>query len=190
MVHFAEINQAPPLYSILQYIGRVATSKLVPRNCLRYLETKLIIGGEGLVSEFTWGILAFCETINVIRTKISRGIGEFSQKTQSCPFWLKIGTHNLLEALILYFHLDFWNSDPKIHFWANLGRKNQSCSFCLKIATHGILRILILIPTLVFWISNPKSIFGQIWTKRVKVVCFAWKLAQMVSQGCWFLFQH
>ena len=36
MVHFAEINQAAPPYSLLQYIGRVATLKFVPRNCLRY----------------------------------------------------------------------------------------------------------------------------------------------------------
>ena len=28
MVLFAEINQAPPRYSMLQYIGRVATPKL------------------------------------------------------------------------------------------------------------------------------------------------------------------
>ena len=52
MVHFAEINQAPPPYSMLQYIGRVATPKLVSRNCLRYLQTTLIMGGGGLVSEF------------------------------------------------------------------------------------------------------------------------------------------
>ena len=44
--------------------------------------------------------------------------------------------------------------------------------------------------TLVFWLSNPKSIFGQIWTKKVKVIRFARKLAHMVSRGCWFLFQH
>ena len=48
MVHFAEINQAPPPYSMLQYIGRVATPKLVPRNCLRYLQTTLIMGGRGI----------------------------------------------------------------------------------------------------------------------------------------------
>ena len=48
MVHFAEINQAPPPYSILQYIDRVATPKLVSRNCLRYLQTTLIMGGGGL----------------------------------------------------------------------------------------------------------------------------------------------
>ena len=90
---------------------------------------------------------------------------------------------------MLNLHLDFWNSDRKINFWANLGRKSQSCSFCLKICTHGISRMLILIPTLVFWISNPKSIFGQIWAKKVKVVRFTWKLAHMVSSE-WFLFQH
>ena len=52
MVHLAEINQAPSPYSMLQHIGRVATPKLVPRNCLRYLKTILIMGGGGLVSEF------------------------------------------------------------------------------------------------------------------------------------------
>ena len=57
MVHFAEINQAPPPYLMLQYIGRVATPKLVSRNCLRYLQTTSIMGGGELVSEFMWGIV-------------------------------------------------------------------------------------------------------------------------------------
>ena len=50
MVLFAEINQTPSNYSILQDIGRVATPKLVPRTCLRYLQTTLIMwrGGLGL----------------------------------------------------------------------------------------------------------------------------------------------
>ena len=52
MAHFAEINQDLPPYSMLQHIGRVATLKLVPRNCLRYLQTTLIMGEGGLVSEF------------------------------------------------------------------------------------------------------------------------------------------
>ena len=136
------------------------------------------------------------------------------------PFWLKVGTHGMLEVLIPNPDLDFWNCDPKIHFWANLGPKIQSCSLCLKIGapsisgmqipnpdldfwnfepkthfsanfgwisqsclfllkigTHGILAMLILIPTLVFWIANTKSISGQIWTEKVKVLCFAWNLA-------------
>ena len=33
---------------ILQHIGRVATPKVVPRNCLRYLQTILIMGGRGI----------------------------------------------------------------------------------------------------------------------------------------------
>ena len=45
MIHFADINQAPSSYTMLQHIERVATTELVPRNCLRYLKTKLIIGG-------------------------------------------------------------------------------------------------------------------------------------------------
>ena len=46
MVHFADINQTPSSYSMLQDIGRVATPKLVLRNCLRYLQTKLIMAAE------------------------------------------------------------------------------------------------------------------------------------------------
>ena len=54
---FAEINQAPPPYSMLQYIGRLANPELVPRNYLRYLQTTLIMGAAGLVSEFMRGIV-------------------------------------------------------------------------------------------------------------------------------------
>ena len=57
MIHFAEINEALAHYSILQHIGRVTTPKLVPRNCLRYLQTTLIMWRWGLVSEFTCGIV-------------------------------------------------------------------------------------------------------------------------------------
>ena len=71
---------------------------------------------------------------------ISSNLG---QKIKSCPFWLKIGTHGILEVLIPNPDLDFWNSDPKIHFWANLGPKSQSCPFCLKIGAHSISRMLI-----------------------------------------------
>ena len=88
----------------------------------------------------------------------------FGRKIKSCPFWLKIGTHDILEMLILNPDLNFCNSDPKIHFWANLVPKSQSCLFCLKISTHDISKMLILIPTLVFWISNPNFLFRQIWT--------------------------
>ena len=48
MVHFAEINQALLSYSMLQDIVKVATLKLVSRNCLRYLQTTLIMGGRGI----------------------------------------------------------------------------------------------------------------------------------------------
>ena len=41
MVNFAKINEAPSPYSMLQHIERVATAKLVTKNCLQYLETTL-----------------------------------------------------------------------------------------------------------------------------------------------------
>ena len=58
-----------------------------------------------------------------------------------------------------------------------LGQKTESCPFCLKIGTHSISRMIILIPTLVFWISNSKFIFGEIWSGKVKAICFALNLA-------------
>ena len=52
MVHFPETNQVRSPYIMLQDIGTVATPKLLPRNCLRYLQTTLIMGGGELVPEF------------------------------------------------------------------------------------------------------------------------------------------
>ena len=42
------------------------------------------------------------------------------RKIQSCPFWLKIGSQGMLEVLILKPDLNFWNSDPKIHFFGQI----------------------------------------------------------------------
>ena len=86
-------------------------------------------------------------------------MGIFGPKKTKLFVCLKIGTHGISRILILIPTLVFWNSDLKIHFWANLGQKSHSCSFCLKIGTHGILRMLIFFPTLIFWISNPKIVF-------------------------------
>ena len=79
------------------------------------------------------------------------------------------------------------------HIWAifpNLGQIIQSCPLWLKIGSHGILEVLIPNPDLDFEILTQKPFFGQIWSQKVKVVCFVWTLTHMVSQGCWFLFQH
>ena len=81
------------------------------------------------------------------------------QEIKSWSFWLKIGTHDTLEVLIPNPDLDFWNSDPKIHFWANLGPKIQSCPFCLKIGARSISRMLISNPDLQFWNVDPKIHF-------------------------------
>ena len=102
---------------------------------------------------------------------------------------MKICTHGLLEGRIPNPDRDFWNSDPKSIFGQILAEKVKVVFCFWKIDTNGISRMLILIEALVFWISNQKNIFGQIWARKVKVVRFAWRLGQMVSPGCWFLFQ-
>ena len=53
---------------------------------------------------------------------------DLGRKIQSCPFWLKSGSHGILEVLIPNPHLDFWNPDSKIHFSANLGPKRSNLS--------------------------------------------------------------
>ena len=54
-------------------------------------------------------------------------------KTKSCPFWLKIGTHGILEVLILNPDLNCEILTPKIHFWANLGPKIKTVCFVWKL---------------------------------------------------------
>ena len=110
-------------------------------------------------------------------------------KIKSCPFWLKIGTHGILEVFIPNPDLDFWNSDPKINFWANLSPKIQSCPFCLKIGAFSIWRMLILNPDLDFRNSDPKIHFWANLGPKFKVVRFVWKLVYLVSQGSWFRIQ-
>ena len=48
MVHFTEINQDPSPYSMLQYIGRVATPKLLPRKLSQILANNIDNGGRGI----------------------------------------------------------------------------------------------------------------------------------------------
>ena len=66
----------------------------------------------------------------------------------------------MLEAVILNPEFDFWNSELKLHFWANLGLKMQSSPFCLKIDAHSISTMLIPNPDLYFWNFDPKIHFG------------------------------
>ena len=95
--------------------------------------------------------------------------------------------------LILNPDIDFWNSEPTIHFWANLGPKSQRCPFCLKIGTHGISSMLILIPTLVFWISILIFFLGKFGPKKSKLSVWTenwhtWYLGSADSEfGLWSL---
>ena len=132
---------------------------------------------------------AFCNTLDVIRTKILHAIGQFPQ-TLAAKF--KVVHFNWKSVHIVYWRYRFRirTFDSKIRFWPNLGRKSQSCPFFLKIETHDISTMLILITILVFWISNHKFFFGQTSDEKFKVVRFGWKLSQMISRACWFSFQH
>ena len=98
------------------------------------------------------------------------------RKIKSGPFWLNIGTHGIIEVLIPNPDLDFWNSDPKIYFWANVGPKIQSCPFCLKIGQFSISRILIPNPDLDFWNFDPKIHFWANLGPKIQSCPFCLKI--------------
>ena len=123
-----------------------------------------------------------------------------------CPFWLKIGTLDIVEVMILNPELDFWNFDPKIKFWINLDPNIQSCPFCLKIGTQNISRMLISKPDLDFWNVYIKVHFGanlgpksqscllclKIGTHGISrililILILVFSNFKPESWGCWFL---
>ena len=65
------------------YISRVATGKLIPRNCVRYLQTTLIMEEGGLDSKFKWDI------VEKVKQKLKRGL-ELSD-----IFYLKLTLFNI-----------------------------------------------------------------------------------------------
>ena len=95
---------------------------------------------------------------------------------KSYTFWLKIGTHGILEELVWNPDLDFWNSDYKIHLWANLGPKIQSCPFCLKTGTHSISKMLIPNSDLDFWNFDPKIHFWANLGPKIRSCPFCLKI--------------
>ena len=84
---------------------------------------------------------------------------KFRLKNKKLSFLKKTWHARCIKMLIPNADLDFWNSDPKFHFWANLGLKIQSSLFCLKMGTHSISRMLIPNPDLDFWNFDPKIHF-------------------------------
>ena len=98
------------------------------------------------------------------------------RKTKFYPFWLKIGTHDIVEVLIANPELDFWNSDPNNNFWAHLGPKTQSYSFCLKIGVHNISRMLIPNPDLDFWNFNANIQFWANLDPNIQSCSFCLKI--------------
>ena len=79
---------------------------------------------------------SLCNTINVIRTKISHVFGElpktWAAKFKVVHFNRKISAGGILVVLIPNLDLNFWNSDPKIQYLGKFGSKNSKLSFLPK----------------------------------------------------------
>ena len=88
MIHFAEINQALPLYSLLYPSGRVGISNLAPKICLRYLETTLRMVGWGW-SQNLLKVLRVTWVFKYYELRLA-GIAGFEKIKVgfSCVFWV------------------------------------------------------------------------------------------------------
>ena len=105
--------QPLPHYSMLQHIGRVTTLKLVQRNCRGYLQTTLIIGRGGLISEFMWGILGskfqLQQRIFIFSNKFAiKRMLSFKERTSKHHHWIlriwgKLSTKFKLKLTIFIF---------------------------------------------------------------------------------------
>ena len=129
MVHYAEINQAPSPYSMLQHIGRVATLKLVPRTFIRYLQTTLIMGGGGTnVSEFMWGILGtkfrLELTILPFWTKFAQK-GCFRPKTEKVNSTIEFCVFKLVYVPNFSLNWQFWFCGPSLSEKGVFGLKQK-----------------------------------------------------------------
>ena len=107
-------------------------------------------------------------------------MGKLGPKIQSCLFCLQSGTHGISRMLILIPTSVFWISNPKIHFWANLGQKVKSffqtkkvkvVSFSWKLALMVFrgCRFWVKMQSLVFSISNQESVLGKFRLKKSKL---------------------
>ena len=78
-------NKSGPFpYSMLQYIGRVAAPKLVLRNCLRYLQTTLIMWGGNWSQNL-------CEVVlqpNIIQQNFSKDAA--LKSATRCVLWKNV----------------------------------------------------------------------------------------------------
>ena len=97
-----------------------------------------------------------------------------SRKIKSSPFWLKIGTHGILEVLILNPDYTFEIPTPNSIFGQIWAQKFKVLRFVWKLVHIVSQRCWFRIQ--IYDILTPKSIFGQIWAKKFKVICFVWKL--------------
>ena len=94
------------------------------------------------------------------------------RKIKSCPFWLKIDAHGILEVLIPNPDLDFEILTPKSIFGQIWAQKVKVVRFVRKLVHIVSQRCWFQIQTYIFEISTPKSILGKFGPKKSKL--FVW----------------
>ena len=108
-------------------------------------------------------------------------------KIQTCPFCLNMVTHSISRMLIGNLHLDFLIFQSQNPFFDKSRPKNWKlpvlsenwCTYYLKVGeSESKLRF--------FKFRPQNKFFGQLWAQNLKIISFVWKLAHIISQGCWF----
>ena len=99
-------------------------------------------------------------------------LGQIGWNSQSCPFFLKIGTHGIFMMLILIPTLVFWISDPKSIFGKIWAKKVKVVQFGWKLAQRVSRRCWFLFRHYFSQFPTLNFFFGQIWTENFKVVHF------------------
>ena len=111
----------------------------------------------------------------------------FGQKIKSLPFWLKIGTHGILEVLIPNPDLKFRSQNS---FLGKFGPKKSKLSvlsenWCTEYFKDADSYSNISFLNFKIWIPFSANL-GQ----KSQSCLFCLKVCIMVSRGSWFLFQH
>ena len=101
------------------------------------------------------------------------------RKIQSSSFWLKIGSHGILEVLIPNPDLRFLKIQLQNPFLGKFGPKKTKLSVLSENWRIWYLKEADSYSDISFLNFQPKIHFRQICTKKVKFVHFAWKLAHI-----------
>ena len=114
---------------------------------------------------------------------------------QKYPFWANLVqkvkivslSWNFVPTLIWTCTIQWWCSffvfDRKCPFWANLVQ-NKNCQFKLKFGTYTNSNMQNSVMMFTFLFLTGNTLFGQIWSKKIKIISLSWNLVTTLIRTC------